>query len=626
MSPQIEELRKVARTQVEGVAISAAALRRFSPDLRGYRRLLGTSALLTILSALVAMAEPWPLKYIFDSVLIGEPLDTPFDSLDQALGDDRTAILAVATGAIVTLAAIQSVLYFYQRILTARVGQEVVLKLRQRVFAHLQRLSLRFHARTQTGDLMTRLSGDIGALRDLIVSSLQALFSSIAILVAYTALMFVLSWRLALVALVLMPVVFVAATIYAGRIRDATRKQRKRESQIASHLSEALSGIHLVQMFTREDEENERLRSMNKRSLRSGMRATRLEAQLYRTTQLSVAVATAATLWVGATEVIAGRLTVGEFVVFMVYLQGFQRPLRRISRTTLRASRAATSLERVTTLLEENPEVEDGDVVAPDFRGGLTFERVSFSYAKDIPVLVGVDLEVEPGQTVAIVGATGAGKSTILALVPRLYDPDEGVISIDGHDVRKFTLKSLRDQISIVPQDAMLFSGSVRENIAYGKPDASDEEIEAAARAAHIHDFVARLPAGYDSEIGERGVTLSGGQRQRVAIARAILRDAPIVLLDEPTTGLDADSEQLVLAALERLLSSRTAIVVAHALATVQSADQIVVMEEGKVVERGTHDQLMQRDGAYRNFYEIQHSGASSPADAGERRRSVRSR
>jgi ABC-type multidrug transport system fused ATPase/permease subunit len=583
-----------------------AAARRFRGDLAEHWRALALAFLFSIGYTAARLAEPWPLNIIFDNVLIGVPLRTGLAWLDGWLADDRMRILVAAVLSILALAAIRGVLYYHQAFLVSRVGQAVVMQLRRRLFAHLQRLSLGFHARSSTGDLLTRLTGDIAMLRDLMVGTLLSVITETVIIVGYLAVMFLMEWRLALAAVLVVPVLFATLTIYASRIRDAASKQRRREGELAARLQQVLAGIHVVQSFAREDVEDERLRRLNDRSLRSGLKATRLEAQLNRSIELTLAVATAVTLGVGSIQVIDGRLTPGELIVFAAYMQGFQRPLRRISRVTERASKAASCLERVTDVLDRHPDVRDGSRPAPALSGELRFERVDFGYAGGPLVLRGIDLFVPAGGRVAIVGPTGAGKSTLLALVQRLYDPVRGRVMVDGLDMRDLALRSLRDQVSIVPQDGMLFSGTIRENIAYGRLAASDADIAAAARAAYIHDFVDGLPDGYETQVGERGVTLSGGQRQRLAIARAIVKDAPIVLLDEPTTGLDAEAEDAVMLALENLLAGRTALVIAHRLGTIRRADEIVVLDRGRIVERGTHAALMRADALYGDLWNRQ--------------------
>ncbi len=594
------------RGQAQGVGSSLATIRRFRGDLYPHWRLLLGAFGCAIGYTAMRLAEPWPLKFIFDNVLTGRPLTTPFPWFDRTVGDDRIRILIVATATILLLAGLRGVFYYYQSYLTSKVGQEVVLRIRRRLFAHLQRLSLRFHNQSSTGDLLTRLTGDVNNLRELLTGSLLSLISETIILVGFIAIMFVMDWRLALLAIVTIPVIFTLVTVFSSRIRQAAGKQRRREGELASRLHEALSGIHVVQLFAREKEEDERLRGLNKLSLKSGLKTARLEGRLNQGVELAVAAGMALTLWFGATEVIAGRLTPGELIVFVTYMQSFYRPLRRISRVKERASKAGSCVDRITEVLDREPEVRDGKQAAPPFRGEIRFDHVGFAYADGTPVLREVDLTIAPGQTIALVGPSGAGKSTLLSLVPRLYDPTAGTVLIDGQDVRDFTLKSLRDQISVVPQDGMLFAGTISENIAYGKPDATAAEIEAAGHAANIHDFVTDLADGYESVISERGVSLSGGQRQRLAIARAMVKGSPIVLLDEPTTGLDSTSEELVMEALDRLLQGRTAIVIAHRLSTIRRADIILVIDQGRIVERGTHAELLRTDSHYRSLHDRQ--------------------
>jgi len=598
--------RRMLRQQAAGARASVSIVWRFRRDLLAHWRLLLGALACSLGFALARLAEPWPLKFVFDNVLTGMPLDTPVDLVDSALNGRPMAILAVATVTLVVLAVLRGVLFARESILTTRVGQEVVLRLRKRMFRRLQQLSLDFHARSSTGDMLTRMTSDVASLRELLVGALLALLSEGLVLAGFLTVMFLMEWRLALVAVVAAPLVFGLMTFYSGRIRAATHKQRRFEGQLAGRVQEVLSGIHLVQLFAREEDENDRLRRLNKRSLRTGLEATRLEAELNRAVEVAVALALAATLWVGALQVIAGRLTPGELIVFIAYTGSFYRPLRRIAKVTRRASKAAVSVERIAAVLDAEPTVRGGNRVAPRFRGELCFEAVEFAYRPGTNVIERIDALIAPGWTVALVGATGAGKSTLLGLVPRLHDATAGTVRIDGIDVRELTLDSLRDQIAVVPQDGMLFHATVRENIAYGRPEATDWEIEDAAHAALVHDVITALPEGYDTIIGERGVTLSGGQRQRLAIARALVKNAPIVLLDEPTTGLDAESEALVLTALERLLKGRTALVIAHRLATVRRADFVLVLEGGCIVERGTHAELLACGGAYARLHALQ--------------------
>ncbi|MEZ5101801.1 MAG: ABC transporter ATP-binding protein [Thermoleophilia bacterium] len=613
---------RLVRQQVAGMRASLGVFAFFRRDLlRRWPLLLGALACSLGYGA-VRVAEPWPLQVIFDNVLGTRPFDSPVPLLGGLVADDRRALLAAAAIALLVFAGLRGVLYAWQITLATRVGQEVVLRLRRRLFRRIQKLGLDFHARSSTGDLLTRLTSDVDVLRELMVGGILSILSEGLVLVAFLAVMYVMEWRLALLATVAMPVVFVLMLVYGGRIRASTREQRRTESELAGRVAEVLNGIHLVQLFARERDEDERLRRLNKRSLRTGMQTTRLEARANRAVEVSVAFATAATLWVGANQVIAGRLTPGELLVFVAYMQTFYRPLKRLARVSRRASRAAVSVERIAEVLALEPSVADGPRDAPALRGAVELRGVSHAYVEGVPVLDQVDLAIAPGQMVALVGPTGAGKSTILGLVPRLHDPAAGAVLVDGLDVRDLTLRSLREQIAVVPQDGVLFGGTIRDNIAYGRPDASEDELVAAAQAALVDEFVSRLPDGYDTVVGERGVTLSGGQRQRLAIARALVKDAPIVLLDEPTTGLDAGSEALVLEALERLLDGRTSLVIAHRLRTIERADRIAVVERGRIVQVGTHDYLAGRGGPYAELLRQQFGVAPStpPAPAPVRR------
>jgi ABC-type multidrug transport system fused ATPase/permease subunit len=605
---------KAIGRQVRGLKVSFEMIIRFRHELAKH----WSKLLLAIACALgytaMRLAEPWPLKFVFDNVLVDQPLVTPFPSVNAWIGGDRMRVLMLAVGAVLVFALLRGIFYYFQSVLTTRVGQEVVTSIRQQLFAHVQRLSLRFHNASGTGDLLMRFTGDINNLRQLLAATLLSLITETIILIGFVTVMFVMNWRLALLAVVTMPTILILLVFYSSRIRTAARKQRRREGELASRLHETLSSMHIVQMFTREREEEARLRNLNRRSLKAGLKATRLEGQLNQGVEISVAVGMALTIWVGANQVIQGRLTPGELLVFVTYMQSFYRPMRRLSRVAERASKASSCVDRITEVLDQEPDIRDGTFRAGRLHGAIRFDQVDFTYGDDDATLRDLDLAIKPGQTVAVIGQSGAGKSTLVSLLPRLYDVTGGTLSIDGRDVRGYTLKSLRENVSVVPQDGALFGGTIRDNIAYGNPDASDDDIMAAARDAQIHDHITRLPKGYDTVVSERGVSLSGGQRQRLAIARALVKDAPIVILDEPTTGLDAESEGLVMAAFDRLLAGRTAIVIAHRLETIRRADTIVVLEGGRILDQGTHDELMARGGRYGDLFAMQ-----SPDGAGTR-------
>jgi ABC-type multidrug transport system fused ATPase/permease subunit len=604
MSLTLEAVRRQSRAW----RTSGDTILRFRDELIPHWPRLLLAVLCTIGYTGMRLAEPWPLKFIFDNVLAGKSLHTPIPWINDVIGTDRMRILAMSAAALLVFAGLRGIFYYYQSVLTSAVGQDVVIRIRRRLYAHLQRLGLGFHGQASTGDLLTRLTGDINNLRQLLAASLLSLISESILLVSFLAIMFWMNWRLALLAVLVMPAISLIVSFYSSRIRTATRTQRRHEGDLASRMHEVLNGIHIVQMFARESHEDDRLDGLNRRSLNAGVKSSRLEGKMNQGIELSVALGMALTLWFGASEVIAGRLTAGGLLVFVTYMQSFYRPIRRLSRVAERASKVSSCVDRITEVLDREPDLVDGRRPAPHLRGDIRFEHVSFDYGERQIALDNIDLHVEAGKTLALVGPSGAGKSTLLSLVPRLYDPTFGRILIDGIDIRQFTLESLRRQISIVPQDGMLFGGTVAENIRYGRLEASDDDVVDAAINANIHDFIMTLPDTYDTPISERGTSLSGGQQQRIAIARALIRSAPIVLLDEPTTGLDSQSEHLVVEALERLLQHRTSIVIAHRLETIRRADTVAVVDQGRILDVGTYDELMLRSDRFRSFAELQRS------------------
>src|SRR5262245_21304734 len=483
----------------------------------------------------------------------------------------------------------------------------------------MQRLSLRFHDRQRTGDLTTRLGADINAIDDLITDSSQIVIYNGALLVGMVAIMLWLNWRFALVALAVAPFLFATILRFRWRIRGAARQARSSDGLAISVAQETLSSIRTVQGLAQEDQQDDRFHSQSRVSLNARLEIKRLQSLSAPFVDLFSAAGLIFVMWYGATRVLVNDLTTGDVVVFFAYVTNLYAPMRALARSTGRFYRAEIGAERVVEILREGQEVADlpGARPAPAFRGRVELRGVSFAYEPGHEVLSGIDLVVEPGQKLAIVGTTGAGKSTLVSLVSRLYDPTAGTVLVDGQDVRAYTVESLRDQISLVLQDSLLFKGTIRDNITFGQPDASDAAIRAAADTAHATEFVEALPAGFESTVSERGTTLSGGQKQRIAIARAILRDSPILILDEPTTGLDAASEHAVLDALEEASRGRTTLIIAHRLASVRLADRIAVLEGGRIVEQGTREELLARGGRYARLHQLQFRGEATPATDG---------
>lgn len=574
---------------------------RFTPYMRQQAGKLALALVCAHGYMLLRILEPWPMKLIFDNVLFDHPLSPLLATILPHGAENRLLLLNILVVAIIIIAIIQGLLYFYQQLLIAKAGQQTVAALRLELYSHMQRLSFSFHDRRRTGDLLVRLTNDIRTVRDILTATpLDGLGQSL-LMVSMVIIMFTMDWRLTLITLTVLPCITLLLRTYQRPMKQAIRKQRKREGQLATLAAEVLGAIKVVQGFSREQYEVERFGSQNQSGLRSGLRAARLEAKFRWAAELAVAVVTASLLSVAVRRILAGTLSPGDLLVFLSYLRSFNRPLRHISRTVEQVAQGTTAGERILEMLEEKPTIHDlpGAVVAPRLRGEIRYEAVSFAYRKRRPVLTDITLQIRPGERVAIVGPTGSGKTTLVSLLPRFYDPVYGQIHIDGKDTREFTLASLRQNISLVFQEPILFATTICENIGYGKPGATMEEIVRAAEQVGIHPIIAALPDGYETVIGERGGTLSGGQRQCVAIARAIIKDAPVVILDEPTTGLDNQSATLVMNALQRLMEGRTVLMISHHLHTVRHMDRVVVLNHGHLVEAGLPSTLLVEGGLY---------------------------
>ena len=572
---------------------------------------LSFAFLAVIGESITDILDPWPLKIVFDYVFGSKRMPDWLAGPVSFIGTDKFSILNFAVLAVIVIAIFGAISSYIEKYLTTSVGQWVMHDLRRVLYSHIQKLSLSYHDRKRTGDLISRVTSDIDAVQSLISNVLLGILVNVLTLIGMVVVMLYLNWMFTLIALLVAPGLFLVVYHYTHRIKQASRAMRRQEGEVVNVLEQMLSSIRVVKAFAREDYEQQRFERESRESVEKALQARNVKAKLPPLVEIIVACGTCLVLWYGARLVLAGSLTSGELLVFLLYLGKMYKPMRELSKMTDTISKASVGWERIREVLENNMQVRDlpGAQPAPRFKGKIEFDHVSFSYDSNQPVLNDLSLQIEPGQLAALVGPTGAGKTTIASLLPRFYETVSGQIRIDGTDIRRFKQKSLREQISFVLQETLLFRATVAENIAYGKPNATHEEIVRAAKLANADEFIERMPDGYDTMIGERGATLSGGQRQRVTIARAIIRDSPILILDEPSAGLDAASEKLVFDALENLMQGKTSIVIAHRLATVRRADVIFVIDKGQVVEQGTHDELLAQGGLYSRLYELQFRG-----------------
>lgn len=556
----------------------------------------GVAAILAmILGALTTLAVPWIIRNIIDDVLAAKNL---------------VALNWIALG-ILVLFFLRGVFSYIQGYLMSYIANRVIIDIRNEVYARVQRLSLRFFDTRKTGSLMSRLTNDIGALQTAIVDNFVNIVKESVILIGSLVGMVILHWRLTLLCIIIVPLVSITIKYFGRKLKKSGHMMQERIADVTSHLQETIGGIRVVKSFFREDYEIARFRQINQASFGAAMKAARQSSQLSPIVEFIAAIAVTAIIWYGGWSVIDGELTAGELIAFLIYAINLANPVRRLSALYGDIQRSMAAGERVFALLDETPDIREkaNAIALPVLRGDVVFDAVHFQYEPSKEVLSGISFHAEPGQKIALVGPSGSGKSTIANLIPRFYDVTAGAIKIDGHDIRDVTLASLREQIGIVPQDTALFNTTIEENIRYGRLDATAEEVEAAVRSANAEEFVRQLPQGLQTPIGDRGLVLSGGQRQRIAIARALLKDPRILILDEATSALDTESEQLVQAALERLMIGRTAFIIAHRLTTIQDADHILVIDRGCIVESGTHQSLLALHGMYYNLYTLRLQG-----------------
>lgn len=566
--------------------------KRLMSYVRPYLPRLLLAVLCIIAAASANLYVPWVIKEVIDKVLADK---------------DIMMLNTIALG-IVVVYLLRGVFFYGQTYLMSYIGQRVIIDIRQAVYRHLQRLSLAYYEKRQTGTIMSYITNDVAALQGALVDSIIELVTELSILIGSVVMMFYLHWKLSLLTLVTTPLVAYAMSIFGKKLRATSTVMQERAADITSVLQETISAVRVVKSFVREEYEIDKFAKENFSNFRAQMKNAQLMALLTPVIEFLAAVGVTCIIWYGGWEVINGNLTAGSLIAFLVYAVNLSNPIKRLSRVYANIQRALAAAERVFVVLDTKPEIQDmaGAIELPAIDGEVAFHNITFEYKPGEPVLSNISLEAKAGQMVAIVGPSGAGKTTIANLIPRFYEPTQGYVSIDGIDIKTVTLDSLRKQIGIVPQETVLFNGSVYDNILYGDLDANYDEVISAAKASNAHKFITEMPDGYDTQIGERGSTLSGGQRQRIAIARAILKNPRVLILDEATSALDTESEKLVQEALDKLMIGRTSFVIAHRLSTILRADLILVMERGRIVERGTHAELLAMGGLYSKLHEVQ--------------------
>ena len=576
---------------------------------RPYKKLVIVILFAMLLETLIGLATPWPLKIIIDNVVGHHALPGALAWMDTFFpAEKKLQLAAVAALSFIAITAIGSFAGFVDNYYNEKVAQYVADDLRKKMYHHLQHLSLSYYDSHQTGKLLSTITADVSTIQDFASSTLLNILVDLLTIVGMVGIMFYLNSDFTLVALAVTPFLLFFVARFKKAMKKATREVRKDQSNMFVVMQQGLESIRAVNAFGRQDLEEDRLKKVSQETMYAALRARRVKSVLSPVVTITVAACTAFVLWRGASLVLNGIMTVGALTVFIWYMGKFFSPVQDLAKMTSTVAQVTVALERIQAILDTTTIIpQKPNAINPGkLNGDITFENVYFSYDPESPVLSDFDLSIKCGERIGICGPTGSGKSTIVSLIARFYDPTKGRVLIDGTDISDYTIDGLREQIGFVLQDTVLFYGSIRENIAYGRPGATDEEIIEAAKLANADEFIAKMPHGYDTLVGERGVTLSGGQRQRIGIARAVVRNSPILILDEPTASLDSESEKIVMEALEKLMMGRTVIIIAHRLSTIRDADKIIVLNKGLVAEQGTHEELLEKGKIYSELYNAQ--------------------
>src|SRR6202020_1318183 len=577
--------------------------------LRPYRGSLAIILVAMLVQSTMTLAAPWPLKIVIDNVVVGRKLDRWLAHLiEPVLAHAHRAHLAeIAALAVILIAILNAAGSYIANYYTESVGQWVANDLRMRTYHHLQYLSLRYYDSHQSGVLLSTITADVLTIQNFSSSATLGIVVDMFTILGMLVVMFFLNWDFTLVAVAITPLLLLLATRFKKAVKSSTHEVRKQQSNIVAVVQQDLESIRVVKAFGRQELEQEELQVVSHATVAAALKARQVKALLSPIVSILVAFCIGFVLWRGSLLILAGWMTAGELTVFLSYLASFFKPVKDLASMNNSIAQTAVAVERIRTILDADAILpEKTDASEKTIKGEIVFDHVAFAYDASCPVLRDVSFTVKPGQMIGVVGPTGSGKSTIMSLIPRFYDPTAGKGLVDGVDVRDYKLQTLRDQIGYVLQETVLFRGTLRDNIASGREGATEEEILEAAKLANADEFIARMPNGYQSLVGDRGDTLSGGQRQRIGIARAIIRNNPILILDEPTAALDTESERLVIEALERLMKGRTVLTIAHRLSTIRDADSIIVLKDGVVAEQGTHDELLALGGTYAELYSVQ--------------------